>query len=625
MSSSSLSSSTPPVSFTGLVSGLDTNSIIQKLLAVETQPLTLLQQQQAQMQQTQQIWQGIGTQLSSLQTTMTNLMGGSGSLSSMLATTTPPTGGTAAISAKASPGATAASYQVTVYNLATPTTVSSSSALGQAVNQTAALASAGFATAPTTGTFTINGKQITIDSSTTLNSGADSIVSLINGSGAGVTASIVNDPSGRQNLLQLTSNASITLGAGGDTSNFLAAAGLSSAVQQNNSGTYTITSSGELGVAQTGVALQNANLTTSLNNTTGSFSINGVSFSWNSAVDTISSLLSQVNSSSAGVTASYDSFTDTITLSANNGNSTPITLQDTQGNFLSAMNLLGATQTLGTPATYSISGINNGQKLSSPTNTVQGVIPNVTLTLQAQSPTNQPTTLTIAPDIQTATSAVQAFITAYNSIQDTLSKDTAASPANDGTNNVNAGPLTGDLNAESLQQQLDTIINNQFVTADGQHISLADLGITTGAPTANPGVPTYDLQLDTSKLQSALQSNPSIITALMGNTTSLSTQNASIIGQLNSYLNSWTDPVSGNIQSENQDLTSELQDNSSEQQYWQNYITQRTQQLQTYFSNMETALSQLQAQTQALTALGNFTAPTTSSSSKSTSSSSSGG
>jgi flagellar hook-associated protein 2 len=101
------------------------------------------------------------------------------------------------------------------------------------INQFATLGAtgnAGFATAVTSGTFTINGVQITINAAT---QSVSNVISLINQSAAGVTASfnsntdhivLTNNTPGNQNIL---------LGSGSDTSNFLGVSGLSNATGLN--------------------------------------------------------------------------------------------------------------------------------------------------------------------------------------------------------------------------------------------------------------------------------------------------------------------------------------------------------------------------------------------------------
>ncbi len=102
--------------------------------------------------------------------------------------------------------------------------------VGPSVTNAAAMLSASnFATPVTSGTFTLStatggSSTLTVDIAT--QSLAD-VVTAINASGIGVTASITNDANGRANILSLTSaQGAITVGGVGDTSNFLAATNL---------------------------------------------------------------------------------------------------------------------------------------------------------------------------------------------------------------------------------------------------------------------------------------------------------------------------------------------------------------------------------------------------------------
>jgi flagellar hook-associated protein 2 len=158
-----------------------------------------------------------------------------------------------------------------------------------------------------------------------------------------LTVSLVPDAPGHvQNRLQITdtTGAAVTLGSGADTSNFLSAAKLLA-----SSGTSQRTSTGDIGGAQTGAVLSQANLATAVNGT-GKFKVNGVEISWDASQDSISTVLSKINNSSAGVVASYDPTGDKVTLVSKNTGSTSIALQDETGNFLAATGVLTATQTL---------------------------------------------------------------------------------------------------------------------------------------------------------------------------------------------------------------------------------------------------------------------------------------
>src|SRR5207244_3555862 len=111
------------------------------------------------------------------------------------------------------------------------------------------LSDASFSSAVTAGTMTVNGKQITISTSDTLQEVFDNISAATNGA---VTGSY---DSGTDKIT-LTSAAEVVLGSANDTSNFLQAAKLA------NNTTGTITSSAALGALKLTASLASANLAT---------------------------------------------------------------------------------------------------------------------------------------------------------------------------------------------------------------------------------------------------------------------------------------------------------------------------------------------------------------------------
>jgi hypothetical protein len=169
----------------------------------------------------------------------------------------------------------------------------------------------------TAGSFTVNGTSITVNANDTINN----VISRINASAAGVTASLANDK------ITLTSNSAsesnITLAS--DTSGFLSATKLASAT----------TVRGNIRDDQQALS-QTAQFGTVSN---GSFTINGTSISVNKDTDTLSSVISRINSSTAGVTASYDSAQDKVILSTTSNSEDLITVGGDTSGFLTAARL----------------------------------------------------------------------------------------------------------------------------------------------------------------------------------------------------------------------------------------------------------------------------------------------
>jgi flagellar hook-associated protein 2 len=514
----------------GLTSGLRTSDIINQLIAIERRPIDRIAQQKDAANKRVKVFQDLNNALRKLQSALDTLILRSAVNAKSFSAANPP--GTTVVTGSAGPDAANGTYQVTVLQLATATTVRSTSPIGMAVTANAPLASAGFRTTPTTGTFTLytsdgttqSSATITIDASTVLSDGVDnassnSILGKINNSGLGITATLENDADGRPNLLRLTAPSGVTirLGSGADTSNFLAAAGLLDAQVNGN----TVVSAWGMGGAATNQPLNDnskARLATAVTVDPamgeGKFKINGVEITYK-GTDTLATVLNRITSSSAGVTATYDPVTDRVQLTSKRTGGTQITLEDATGNFLAAMGLLGASQTLGQQARYTISGVNGGNELTSASNTITGVLPGVTLELKSVSAT--PVTVTIGQDTDTTVKHVREFVDRFNEVLDLIQQNSS----HDQTTKT-GGILLGDSLIQQMERTLRRLVADRATGLTGTLQSLADIGISTGAVGSAVGS-TNRLILDEAKLRAKLQENPDAVANLFNAYTATAT------------------------------------------------------------------------------------------------------
>lgn len=199
----SSTSNTGTLATTGLGSGLDVSGLVSKLMAVEQQPLTLLNKQTSSFQSQLSAYGSFKGVLSSLQTAAKALETPA-SFSISTATVTDST----ILSAASSSTAVAGNYNVTVTQLAQAQKQASA---GYAATNTAV------ATDTLPATLTLNfadpGKtavNISIDSSHNTLAG---IRDQINAANAGVTASIINDGNTNGYRLVLSSNTTGAKGA----------------------------------------------------------------------------------------------------------------------------------------------------------------------------------------------------------------------------------------------------------------------------------------------------------------------------------------------------------------------------------------------------------------------------
>lgn len=329
----------------------------------------------------------------------------------------------------------------------------------------------------------------------------DDVLVMINLSGAGVIATIENDAAVRPNILRIADDPgngaqNVQLGAGSDSSNFLAVTHV-----LESPGTTTRDGTRGMGGTLVGENLVDARLATPMI-AVGTFQINGVDFDYDTATDSLSGLTTRINQSTAGVTAFYDPFDDALVLSADDTGSTAIQLADVAGDFLAQAGLLAATQTIGANAQYQIDG---GTVRYSNSNVVTDAVAGVTLTFN--DTTLLPVTVEVIHNAQTAVSAAEAFIEAFNATSSLIDEATAF--VEDGDN----GLLLGDGTLRRAEQQLRSIITGTAFGLTGNLRTLNDVGISFGSVGSAVGT-TDQLVLDAGKLNAALADNPDAVAQL---------------------------------------------------------------------------------------------------------------
>jgi flagellar hook-associated protein 2 len=602
------STGTQPIDYLSMLGSLsstpfDPNTVINALLSIQQQPITSLQTQIKNVQTNESIFKSIGADAAALQSAAFSL-----SLQSTVHANTVSSSNSSAVSASAGPNVAAGNYSVAVSQLATSTTATSTAQLGKAIDGTTALNALNLGTAVTAGAFSvvIDGtvQSVNVDPTLSLTdpNGALTLLQQTLNAGLQVTdpgASAAVTVSNNKVQIQVTGGTAahtISLGASGDSSNFLQVMNLSTAnASVAIGGTATTGSSAVVGVAQLGQPLAQANLATGLNNTSGTFLVNGVSISWDASQDSIGSVLDRINSSTAGVTASYNSTTDQIQLTNTSTGQGAISLQDVGGgNFLAAMNLAPGTtgaQTLGKNAIVTV----NGTTINSASNTIKTAIPGLSITATALTG-GTPATLTVGPDVTGITKSIQTFVDAANKMVSDINT-TQQKDATTGTYSF----LLGDPTLTGMANSVLNIITGQLAKT-GAYESLQDIGITTGAVGSQPGT-TNTLTLDTTKLAAALAANPAQVSALFSGTTAVNGFQG-VGQQLSTYLNQQTNAVNGPFAQEQSTGDTQIAQYQAQIAQVQDMINQQRQMLVNEFSAMTSALGSLNAQSAALASLG---------------------
>lgn len=227
----------------------------------------------------------------------------------------------------------------------------------------------------------------------------------------------------------------------------------------------------------------------------------------------------------------------------------------------------------------------NGQAFNSASNTITGAITGVTINALAASKSGVTTTLTVAPDPTGPTSAVNSFVSAYNSLVNEVSSLTSYNAATS-----TAGPLLGDTLIGGFVAQMQGIIAGGQAGASGTGSaainSLAQIGITVN----DDGT----LAVNSTALQSALQTNSAAVSNLFTNKT------GGVATKLNGLLTTYT-ATGGLIDQATQSLQTTLTGIGTQQTVLNDQLTQLQSQLYAEYTAMETVVAGLKSTATALT------------------------
>ncbi|MBM3881356.1 MAG: hypothetical protein FJ387_16795 [Verrucomicrobia bacterium] len=492
----------------GLASGFDWQTFIDKMMDVERIPQRRLRADQTKIQERNNAYGSIVTQINVLRNRIETL-----NTASLYQGRSVGVSDTTVASASAASGATLGAYTFNFTQLATAAvrqgTAGVASPLHTSDDVSGVLVSgANFHSAVTAGTFTVNGAQVTVETSDTMQGLFDKIATA---TGGVVQASY----SSATDKITLTGTQPVVLGSATDTSNFLRLAEL------HNNGTASVTSLTALGGIDRTRTLAAAPYAVAVSDGgggAGEFKVNGVSITYNASTDTTAAVLQRINDSSAGVVATYDTLNDRLVLTNRATGDMGIAVEDVTGNFLQASGLLSGSLVRGKDLIYTVNG---GDSLISQSNTVTEESSGITgLTVTALRETS--TTITLTADSASVRSVIESFISDYNTLQSKIESLTQSST--NATGKVTAGTLAGERDAFDLATQLRATLYTQLSGLDTTMDHLEDLGIATNSDDNSLRV------ADSAKLDAALASRLNDVRQLFSNSTN------GLAVQLDTYL-----------------------------------------------------------------------------------------
>ena len=480
----------------GLASDFDWKSFVDQIMDVNRAPAKRLEAEKATNTFKSSQLATLGSKLSALKSAASALNTDGLFTKRTAASTT--TGST--WSATATSDTVSGSYKVAVTQLATAAKLSGTTDIGSALNPTdddvagLTVANLPLGTAITAGKFTVNGQQVTVALTDSLD---DVFQAISDATGGDVTASYNH----ATDKITLTStNGNVVLGAANDTSNFFRALKLA------NNGTTSTTSSAKLGSVKTSATLANSNLGGAITNTDsngdGTFTINGVSIAFNKDTDTLNAVLKRITDSSAGVTASYDAANDRVVLANKSTGDLGVGLSETGSGLLAALGLTsGTTLTRGQDALFTING---GDTLSSASNTLDASAHGIAgLVINAKTEDTQ--TIEVKPDTTAMRAKIDAFITKFNDLQQFLDSSTKITTDAKGT--VTTAALSDNREIQEWGRSLRTMAFAQVSGLTGSIKRISDLGLDF-----RPG--TNELEVDDeTKISDALANSTADVAA----------------------------------------------------------------------------------------------------------------
>jgi flagellar hook-associated protein 2 len=460
------------MALSGLASGFDWKSIVDQLIEVSRAPQNRMRTEKSTNASKTSAINEIKGLLASLKTSTGSLATGDALLKKSATFKSSTTSWTAAATKDTPTG----EYVFKMKSPATASKLQGGSGIAKQLDPTLPISGQFLGRTLVGGTLTVNGTQITISTADSLNT----ILGQITGAGAGVTASYLDetDPINPDAItLVKAGGGTVSLGAANDTSNFFQ-------VMRLKSGTSPVVSSSpKLSAVSLSTTIDDAKLDawTVSGVVNGSFKINGVTppITYDSATDSLQSIISKINASAAGVTASYDLAAGGFVLTNKTTGSVGISITDDTHGLAAAMGLTSGTITQGSDAVFTLNG---GGDLTSRSNLldetahgIKGLSVTVNSTVDFTAPGATDTqTLTVAGDYTAAKDSLNDFISKYNAVQNAIEKYTKVTVSGD---KVSSAILAGNRELATLSRNLRTMLYQAGGGVTGSVQRLSDLGI----------------------------------------------------------------------------------------------------------------------------------------------------
>lgn len=451
------SAGTPTLTVGGLVSGMDTDKIITGLLAIDQAKITRISARASQIRTTQAAFQQIEARLLTLQGDVTQL---ARSVNGVFDGRSATSSDESLVTAAATPSAIPGTYTLRVNSLAR-------------AQMTAAQGFDDPGSTITQGTLDLRVgsgavKTITIDGS---NNTLQGLAQAINTAGAGVAATIVNDGSGSQPYrLLLTATGTGSAGAVTMTNHLADSAGnaIKPVFDQSFLGSIS------LGTGYTGTSVPTVNA--------GAGAFTGTTNNRYTFTVVTGGTVGTDNNLQVAYADASGQHTGTLTINAADVDQELAVAEGVRVKFAAGTLVAGQTFSVkgyvptvqdAADASVTLGSGAGALTLTSSTNTLDGLLPGVTLNLKGSDP-GQTVSVQVASDVQAAHQAVKDFVTAYNDLMSKVDELTAYD-----SQSGQGGPLLGNRSATQIQDSIRAAVSDVVAGLGPQANRLSILGIST--------------------------------------------------------------------------------------------------------------------------------------------------
>ena len=180
--------------------------------------------------------------------------------------------------------------------------------------------------------------------------------------------------------------------------------------------------------------------------------------------------------------------------------------------------------------------------------------------------------LTLSPDANQATTAINQFVTAWNKVMQDVNAQFAVA-----SNGTGAGPLEADGTLRQIQNQLLSGVTGS-VSGNNGFVNLASIGVNMN----NDGT----LAVNSGTLSNALNNNFRSVQTLLQGTVGVATGLANTLNQI-------TDPSNGSVTLDLQGFSKESQDLTQQINSMQSQLLLQQQTLTDQYARMQTTLQEM--------------------------------